>query len=252
MGHSDLSKHRGNAWLDSPRASGKCATHGDYIGVIVPCGPHQGQVSGCPTCARDRDDARDREQREMARRAHTEVLIDRANVAPLFREATFEGAPDIVRNFGGSIATSCQYGRNLVLSGPVGTGKSHCASALVIAAVRAGLTARIMTLREFVLSLRATWGRRSGPTEQDVLEEAIALDLFVFDDIGANQCKDDEMVYVFDLIDGRNKRCKSSIITTNLDKLNLRNVLGERTFDRLRHRGDWVTFGGPSRRGSAT
>lgn len=233
-------------------AAGHCAQHGDYEGVVLPCGPNKGQLSPCPRCSAEKEKIRQQEELRQEREQRFWRRVEQANIAPLFHSASLEGAPEPVRSFGADIRTACGYGRNLVLSGAVGTGKTHYASALALLAVGAELGARVLTIREFVLTLRAGWGKRSGDSEQEVMALLSGIDLLVLDDVGAGQCRDDEMSCVFELIDGRNKRCKATVLTTNLDKKHLRELLGERSFDRLRHRGEWATLAGGSRRGGET
>lgn len=257
MEHSDLPECKRELVTATPvsallqeikQAPGSCSRHGSYIGVILPIGPRAGSVSECPVCVRERDDAQLHIERAQQHRDFVCAQLDTANVPARFRQTNLDDAPAAIRSFGADISMACNYGRNLIISGGVGTGKTYAGCALVVRAVEAGLKGQVMTLREFVMAIRSTWGRRSGPSEQDVLKEACGVDLFMLDDIGAGQCKEDEMVLVFDLIDGRNKRCKSTVVTTNLDSKALTTLLGVRIYDRLRDRGTWAVMDGETRR----
>ncbi len=71
--------------------------------------------------------------------------------------------------------------RNLVLYGPVGTGKTHCSVALGYAACERGLTVRFFTVTDLVM--RLSEAKRAGTVER-VLRDLQRADLVVLDEWG--------------------------------------------------------------------
>ncbi|MDA8204752.1 MAG: ATP-binding protein [Thermaerobacter sp.] len=71
--------------------------------------------------------------------------------------------------------------RNLVLYGPVGTGKTHCALALGYAACERGLTVRFFVVTDLIMRLSAA--QRAGTVER-LLRELQRTDLIVLDEWG--------------------------------------------------------------------
>lgn len=117
-------------------------------------------------------------------------------------------------------------GRNLVLLGAVGTGKTHAAIAAVRAAHDAGLDVAFWPLVELLDALRP--GSDAG-TFADLAD----VDRLIVDDLGSERATDwtDERVYA--LINRRWLEQLPTVATTNLEPEQLREALGPRVYSRL-------------------
>lgn len=134
-------------------------------------------------------------------------------------------------------------GRNLLLLGPVGVGKSHAA----VAAVRPahfdhGSDVRFLPVVELLDLLRP-----GGP--DGALYDLADTDVLVIDDLGTERATDwtDERLYA--VINRRWLEERPTVATTNLEPKALREALGARTYSRLvGNCAAVVTLTGPDRR----
>lgn len=117
-------------------------------------------------------------------------------------------------------------GRNLVLFGPVGTGKSYTAVAAVRPACASGLEVQFLPVDELLDLLRP-----GGP--DGALYDLARIDRLIIDDIGAERATDWTADRLSALINRRWLEERPTVATTNLDADALRVALGERTFSRL-------------------
>ena len=112
--------------------------------------------------------------------------------------------------------TSCNFvrmKRNLILYGPVGTGKTHLAIALGVAACEAGLETRFFTAAS--LATKLDEARRSGNLEK-LLQSIDRAELVILDEWGYLPLEKEQAQLLFQLISSCYER-RSLIITTNLE-----------------------------------
>lgn len=118
-------------------------------------------------------------------------------------------------------------GRNLVLLGPVGVGKTHAA----VAATRPahfdhGTDVRFLPVVELLDLLRP-----GGP--EGALYDLADTDLLVLDDLGSERPTEWTAERLYALINRRWLEERPTVCTTNLEPDPLREALGERVFSRL-------------------
>lgn len=164
----------------------------------------------------------------------------------------FVDTPSIV--FARSFLQHADAGRRnvLVISGPVGTGKT-VASVFVIDTAAPplrygrtwGAAPRMFRQASDLVAL--------GLYEKDDVRAALAsAPVLVMDDLGAEYV-DKSGVYLCFLdwlLDKRYGGAGYTVLTTNLDASAFRAEYGERLYDRLRHRADWYDVAGKSLRGN--
>ena len=139
--------------------------------------------------------------------------------------------------------------RNLVLYGPVGTGKTHCGVALGYAACARGLTVRFFTVTELVM--RLSEARRTGTVER-LLRDLQRAELVVLDEWGYVPVDHEGAQLLFRVI-ADSYETRSLIITTNLEFSKWGNVFADdqmtaAMIDRLAHHGHLIVFEGESYR----
>ena len=120
-------------------------------------------------------------------------------------------------------------GRNLVLFGPTGTGKTHAVTGACREAHRHGLTVVFLPVVELLDLLRP-----GGP--EHALDKLMAVDRLILDDLGAEKATDWTAERLYALVNRRWLEERPTAITTNLEIEDLRDEtkgVGERLFSRI-------------------
>lgn len=239
-----------------------CDAHGDYVskGFII---GRTTRWMGCPACAdAARQAAEDAEAADMARRKqlNVEATLNRSGIPLRYRSKDFstfiadtdgkEKALAVAMEFVQNIGSHCDKGTVMIFSGLPGTGKSHLAIAIGQALMERG-TVLYTSAIDAVRMIRDTWRRDSPKTESQVLETLATVGLLILDEVGVQYGTEAEQVSLFDIIDKRYRDMMPMILLTNQNKAGMKAFLGDRSFDRLREGGQWVTFDWDSHRGKA-
>lgn len=216
----------------------------------------------CPTCQEIESAEQQKRTDELAVSAKQKMVEDklqRTGIPLRYRDRmflNFEVSTDLQAKalstaslFAESFSEHRKKGTMMVFSGLPGTGKSHLATAIakhVMTAHTAFYTSAIDAIR----MIRDTWRRDSMKTETQILNMLAGIDLLILDEIGVQYGTEAEQVSLFDIIDKRYRDMMPTILITNLDKAKMKLFLGDRSFDRLREGGIWLTFDWASKRGS--
>ena len=225
----------------------KCAIHGEYDATVATIRGAE-YVSDCPTCDRERADRAAREVVENMNRRRREKALEESGLPGRYFNRTFEswkpvtpeqrGALRIVKTFAADFETTMRNGASLCLWGNPGTGKTHLASAAVLAVIDKGHTARYATLADFLADIKATWGRNAEKNEADILRAyGQDLDLLVLDEVGVQFGSPAEQSLTTRLLNRRYEWLRPTIVVTNLNPTDLGNYLSERIVDRFTEGG---------------
>ena len=142
-----------------------------------------------------------------------------------------------------------QEKKNLVLFGPVGTGKTHLSIAMGINACERGLKTKFMSVTEMVLKLAEA--RKAGTLERWV-RELQALNLLILDEWGYVPVDKEGSQLLFRVI-ADSYESKSLVLTTNLEFSKWGSIftddqMAAAMIDRLAHHGHLLLFEGESYR----
>ena len=162
------------------------------------------------------------------------------------QRSNLEKCQDYAENFD----THYADGRCLILSGTVGTGKTHLAIAILKDAVEnQGYTGKYWTVNGLLQVIRSSYEKDSGFSESDVIASVTDTHLLVLDEVGATKQSEFEMATLFNIINSRYEWKLPTIIISNLGPKQIGEAIGERCFDRLREGGgECLVFQGESNR----
>lgn len=241
-----------------------CDEHGDYESRAFKFGERILHWSACPACAMIAKVAAD----EAAAKAESdgkqqrlERRLSQSGIPLRYLAKDFESyiadsdgkekALAVAMEFAQNFRRHKERGTVVVFSGLPGTGKSHLAIAVAQEVMRGG-TALYTSAIDAVRMIRDTWKRDADKTESQVLQMLASIDLLILDEVGVQYGTEAEQVSLFDIIDKRYRDLMPTILLTNLNKAGMKSFLGDRSFDRLREGGIWVTFDWESQRAKAT
>ena len=101
---------------------------------------------------------------------------------------------------------------------------------------------------KFLLELKANISEKSSYIEH-ILSCVKECDVVVWDDIGSKNGTEFEVSYLLSIIDDRLTNKKANIYTSNLNKEELHNLLGDRVYSRVYNYSECIEFYGKDKRG---
>jgi len=229
-----------------------CEKHGDYEVRYLKMFNSKAMISKyCPECASEEKEAEENEKREGEAKAANErrdenlisAGVSKRNLGKVFGSFSVsnEGqhkALEASRQFVGNVLKS-QPANNMFFIGSVGTGKTHLASS-IIQELYDTKRVRMIRVIELIRILKETWQRGAESTERDVIEYFGGVDVLILDEVGIQFGSETERMFMFDIINTRYDNMLPTILISNLDINNLKEILGEQAVDRLREDGGKV------------
>lgn len=249
----------------------QCEHHGAYTSTGMRYFGKREIWTPCPDCedarlAAERQKAAQEQARvQQERMAHllSEAAIPRRFIGRAFDNFVAETpvqqrALATAQNFADTFPERLQRGDSLIFLGAPGTGKSHLAAA-ILQAILPEYCGLYTTCAAVIRSVRATWRQGSERSEGQVLAMLAEVPLLVIDEVGVQYGTDSEQNILFDLLDRRYRDMMPTLLLANLrlkrerpeDAPGLREVVGERIYDRLTETAKVVVFDGDSFRARA-
>jgi DNA replication protein DnaC len=224
--------------------SENCDKHGEFTSYWFKTGQFW---STCPTCLEER---RQRQEEALRQREHAEriarLLLDAA-IPARFAKKGFEHfrvdsdeqhrVLETLRKYVAEFPANLRAGRCLILCGPVGTGKTHLACALLKELAHAVHEVRYATAAQIVRFLRETWRKDSRETEEEVIEWLARFELLVIDELGVQFGSDAERLQLFEVLNARYNKQRPTMLVGNVNGEDLKACIGERSVDRMRENG---------------
>lgn len=183
---------------------------------------------------------------EKARRLEREARWDRS-IPARFRGARFADLDDEVREMLAEWVTGLELdrSRNLVIVGPVGTGKTHAAVAVARAAFDDTWNVMFAPMVELLEALRP--GTIDGSS---MLRSARSVGLLIIDDLGSEKSSEWTGEQLYSIVNRRWLEERPTIVTSNLTPELLGGALDERVYSRLVDNALAVRLSGDDRRRS--
>jgi DNA replication protein DnaC len=138
-----------------------------------------------------------------------------------------------VRRYVTHIDERLDAGRGLWLFGSVGTGKTTLAMLVSRHAREAGRTVAIYSLPRLLVEIRATFQDDKTGSYVDLLDRLQDVDLLHLDDVGTEKTTPWVLEQLYALVNARYEDERAIMITTNLERDELAQQIGERTVSRL-------------------
>jgi DNA replication protein DnaC len=132
----------------------------------------------------------------------------------------------MAREYAQHFADQRAQGVGLLLTGDLGTGKSHLAAAILTEIIRSGREGAFVAASEYIAARKPSY---AGPVT-DIARFATA-DLVVFDDVGAKRYTDFDVGALSDVLHCRYDARLPTIVTTNAP--DLKPFIGSRAVDRF-------------------
>jgi DNA replication protein DnaC len=130
---------------------------------------------------------------------------------------------------------------NLILTGPVGSGKTYAAVAVGKERHLSGEPVRFAPVVDLLDALRPDGDKTTATACADAA-------VLILDDLGAERATDWTAERLYALVNRRWLDERPTIVTTNLDPAALQEAIGERMYSRLVHEATGIRIGGADRR----
>lgn len=215
---------------------GECPRHGRYPKAVCQWfgkGERGNKVFGldCPMCKREESD----------RKLFGAISIPRRFIGKTFEnyipDEHSRRVYDFFRGYAEHLQERIDAGTSLILTGKPGTGKTHLACALLFEAKKKGYSAFFINVRKLFRAVRDTWREGAAESESQVIDRYVDLDLLVIDEVGVQAKSENEQHILYDILNGRYENAKPTIILSNETLPEIKQIIGERAYDRLREGG---------------
>ncbi|CAK7083293.1 MAG: DNA replication protein DnaC [Tissierella sp.] len=180
-----------------------------------------------------KNDAEVREGLLEEKRRKIQELSKNNGLPKLFKKKTFDNynsnnnlrafntTKEFVNNFPNS--------KGLLLTGTVGTGKTHLASAITNALTEELYSVYFGNVVDIMSFIKSTYSGNSILTEDEAIKLMTeSVDLLVIDDLGKENSTENTLVLLYQIINRLYENEKPVIITTNYNAADLSKKLGER------------------------
>jgi DNA replication protein DnaC len=178
----------------------------------------------------ERDGISAAERCECASEGRQRRLEDRANIPPLYQNASLDtfvrrddspiiskqmaNVMNVVRHFMREYPLASKPG--LLFLGPPGTGKTHLAVAALRGLIAKGFEGIFYDFQNLLDRIRSGYDQASGTMDREAYQTALDTEILLLDDLGAHRITDWVEDTVTSIITYRCNHRKSTIVTTNL------------------------------------
>jgi len=179
-------------------------------------------------------------QRFESIRLRIDAVLNVRNIPLRFWDCSFENFQAVDENRKKNLRISREYvkkhglGQGLFFTGPNGTGKTHLAVAILRElSLKGELHWRFVKTPYLLMRIRQAFKRESSDSEESLIDQFVDYDYLAIDELGVEKITDWSLQTLYLIIDGRNDRLKSTIITSNLDLPEIEEKIDPRIASRI-------------------
>jgi DNA replication protein DnaC len=211
---------------------------------------------GCDACIKIAEAAKKEQERRESKQRHFEqelfCAMERMGIPARFNDKTFDNFKitgkeaaifAVCKSYAEKFMEIREAGTSLILCGNTGAGKTHLACAIAYYIVNnhmkklgdrdVRLSIKFIEALKAIRTVKQTYSSKD-KTEQDAIDELVAPDLLILDEVGVQFGSDAEKMILFEIMNERYLKMKPSIIISNLAVQALNEFIGERVIDRLK------------------
>jgi DNA replication protein DnaC len=240
----------------------ECKTHGkqivrlDYGMVCEGEGSTNKQLEEayCPICKQEEEERIKVEQDKIAlekrllecREIKKATLRRNMQIPPRFADASFDNftaktptqkaALKACKTFAENFKAIGREKGGLLMMGTVGTGKTHLSVAIGLHLLSQDLEVKYTTIGRLIRKVRSTWSDKEA-TEEGVYDSMACYKLLIIDEIGVQNCTENEKNILFEVINARYEEQRPTILVSNLNPQDLTATVGQRIMDRISEGG---------------
>ena len=169
-------------------------------------------------------------EKEAARKAELkkriETLFDMSQLGKRFRTRTFENwkitpnnkhAYESAKKYALEFEKMKEKGIGLMLTGTMGTGKTHLAAAITISLINKGTPVIMNTMINLLNKIKGAYGGELKETENELINLYSTVDLLIIDDLGKERTNEWTLEKLYTIINARYENLLPVVITTNFD-----------------------------------
>lgn len=226
----------------------QCKKHGPYVSVHL----YAGIYEPCVACMNENEAARKLDEAEEPKvdPQATRRLV--AGISKRFEDSTFEtyvaeeerqrSVFTAVQGYAINFREHYKAGRCMVMLGRPGTGKSHLGYSILRHCMDASpkFTGRMVAVSELFRSIKAAYAKGARTTEGEAIAKLVAPHLLIVDEIGVQFDSVTEQQLLYEVVNERYKEMLPTVVISNLSRAELVEIIGNRTFDRLRENGGLI------------
>lgn len=135
-----------------------------------------------------------------------------------------------------SFSRECLVGKKpggLYIFGQVGSGKTHLACSIANELIKGGIEVLFMVVPDYLDEIKHSWEQGSDYKEKEILDRAREVAVLVMDDLGAHSYSEWTKSKIYSVINHRINKSLPTVITSNLEYLEIGNYLDYRISSRI-------------------
>lgn len=171
----------------------------------------------------------------LEKRRKIKELLQKSGLGRRFESKTFENyvvteanrdAVGVIRNF---VRFFPENRSGLLISGPVGTGKTHLAAAITNQLVDGLYSVICRNITDIIMLIRSTYGQKSDLEEWEIVDILTEkTDLLIIDDLGKERTSENTNTLLYQIANRIYEDEKPIVVTTNYTADKLATKFGER------------------------